>query len=550
MNKILLLSITLISQISVWVLASADNLRPDYINIINSEDIIRIYDSKNPGCYVDVDEYIVLSSGTFRNMLSDIASDKLKSGLPLAQQFDIFKEILPILKCSYFKALLSLNYDQALSSDQFKKIVNKLKKYDINKLAAIILLANYLDIPILLRASEELFADRAFSQKGLNNFKRNIDQIELPPELSVAIGQIGLYKLQIPICKQVQILVHQCSVTSVSLSADGQSIFTGSADKCARLFELNNIREFSIKHDDIINAVSIRCDGQVILTGSSDKIARLSDIHGLELARFIHDESIRCVALADDCRTVVTGSNDYSVRVWDYYGNQLARLDHEDYINALAISADGQTIVTGSRDYTARIWNRAGIELYKLTYEDCVRSVDISADGQTIVVNLWDNNSYILDGNGQLLSTLSNNSPILMSAISADGENIVTAGLKDQTVTLWGRDGSIIARLRFDERIRSIAISGDGKTLAVALDNGLLYLYQVQSKPLRKFLSRDISLVQAQLLTSILLGLIPNPNSQQWSDVDNYIIDIYNSDNFPVNIKDESLYFFKHESVY
>ncbi|MEH1930598.1 nSTAND1 domain-containing NTPase [Nostoc sp.] len=288
---------------------------------------------------------------------------------------------------------------------------------------------------------------------------------------------------------------HEGVVSSVAISADGQTIVSGGEDGTVRLWNLQGqtLTEPLRGHKGWVNSVAISADGQTIVSGGRDGAVRLWNLQGLPLAQPLrgHQGNVSSVAISTDGQTIVSGGEDGTVRLWNLQGQTLAEplRGHESYVNSVAISADGQTIVSGGRDGTVRLWNRQGLPLAKPLrgHKNNVNSVAISADGQTIVsgghygtVRLWNRQGLLL---AEPLRVDENT--VNSVAISADGQTIVSGG-RYGTVRLWNRQGLLLAEpLRGDEStVNSVAISGNGQTIVSGGRDGTVRLWNHQGLPL------------------------------------------------------------------
>ncbi|MHC5937314.1 WD40 repeat domain-containing protein [Nostoc sp.] len=113
-------------------------------------------------------------------------------------------------------------------------------------------------------------------------------------------------------------------------------------------------------HEDDVSSVAISADGQTIVSGSIDGTVRLWNHQGLTLAEPLrgHQGNVSSVAISADGQTIVSGSIDSTVRLWNHQGLTLAEplCGHQGNVSSVAISADGQTIVSGGEDGTVRLW--------------------------------------------------------------------------------------------------------------------------------------------------------------------------------------------------
>jgi WD domain, G-beta repeat/Caspase domain len=144
------------------------------------------------------------------------------------------------------------------------------------------------------------------------------------PAASTALQQFNQPRL-------VAQLGHSLSITSVAFSPDGCYVLTGSANKTARLWDIETGKEVRMfeGHEARITSVAFSPDGRYVLTGSGDNTARLWDREtGKEVRKFEgHAAWITSVAFSPDGRYVLTGSWDSTTRLWDAAtGRELASM--------------------------------------------------------------------------------------------------------------------------------------------------------------------------------------------------------------------------------
>lgn len=121
--------------------------------------------------------------------------------------------------------------------------------------------------------------------------------------------------------------------------------------------------------------------------------------------------------------------------------NRLER--HGDRVNSVSYSPNGQLLASASDDKTVMIWRRDGTLLHTLKHTDYVRCVRFSRDGQFL------------------------------------------ASAADRTITLWRSDGTFVKEFRQADEVNSVRFSLNGNMLASASRNGMVRLWQLNSKQVK-----------------------------------------------------------------
>ena len=111
------------------------------------------------------------------------------------------------------------------------------------------------------------------------------------------------------------------------------------------------VRIFS-GHEGYVNSVSISADGKRLASGSNDKTARLWDTEtGKEIQRFVgHEGSVRSVSLSADGKRLAYSSGDKTVRLWDTEtGRLLAVYPVQDDSIAIQFSQNNREIYVADK---------------------------------------------------------------------------------------------------------------------------------------------------------------------------------------------------------
>jgi WD40 repeat protein len=229
---------------------------------------------------------------------------------------------------------------------------------------------------------------------------------------------------------------HDGRITAMTFSPDNKMVLTGSMDKKARLWDINNpghVRE--LPHGRSVGALAFSDDGKLAVTGSTDKKARLWNASTGELLHeLLHPAEVYAVAFSHDCHKVLTGGGDRIARLWDVAtgGLLVEFVGHRAGIKAVAFSPNDQTVMTGSYDGTARLWHTATgkpLDVPPLEHLGDVRQIAFNdPDGHILLtvsddrtVRIWDAATALPLGDPVL-----HGGRVHDAAFSSDGKMVLT----------------------------------------------------------------------------------------------------------------------------
>jgi WD40 repeat protein len=282
---------------------------------------------------------------------------------------------------------------------------------------------------------------------------------------------------------------HRGSINAVAVSADGQTIVSGSTDKTVKVWRQDGSLITTLTGHNAVTGIAVSADGQTIVSGSLDGTLRVWQTNNSKVMSFRTDQfGVESVAVSADGQTIVSGSFDGTVKVLQRDGSLTSTLeDHDSAVKKVAISADSKTIVSSNFKGIVKVWQKSGRGIFSpvatlngrhpLAMD--VDSIAISADGKTIVSISWDksvnrsknNIIKIWRQDGFLIDTPKNRREFVGEiAVSADGQTIVSGSYdktaRGSTVEVSRKDGSFISTIESHQKdINSIAVSADGQTI-------------------------------------------------------------------------------------
>jgi len=247
---------------------------------------------------------------------------------------------------------------------------------------------------------------------------------------------------------------HTSFVSAVAFLGNGQrAVSAGGGDCALRVWDCDTGREvFRLrKHSFTIHQLDVSADGRLALTGSGDRTARLWDVedgfHVRKLGGFFggtHGEAVTAVALSADGTRALTGSLGAEVKLWDVAAASVLRsFKGFPYgIGGLAFLPDGRRAlaVSGQAPRVLDLQDRGASDGAFASDAKSWKGLAISADGRRIVVaDNW-NGLFVrvLDlATGRAIRTFGGHTKDVTSvAISADGRRAVS-GSDDWSVRVW-----------------------------------------------------------------------------------------------------------------
>ena len=331
--------------------------------------------------------------------------------------------------------------------------------------------------------------------------KGTVEDIAYSPDgsrLAVA-GGMGIWIYDASTGAEVAFLAgHTGYVDSVAYSPDGNTIASGGNGE-VRLWHATTgtLRNVLRGHTDRVYSVAFSPDGRTIASGSRDDTVRLWDMGTGTLKNTIMiPRNIYSVAFSPDGRTIAGGTEYGGVFLWNTItGSLVKELEQRGQIHSVTFSPDGNTIASGSSEGPVRLWDAETGNLKNTLYGEIggIYSVVYSSDGSTLAtaghgaVILWD----AVTGNQKNIFTEFPSYRRVRSVAFSPNGTTLAGGSEDGTVVLWNTMTNIQKKslTGHTSSVYSVAFSPDGSTLATAGRDGAARLWDTATGNLKDIIT-------------------------------------------------------------
>ena len=235
-------------------------------------------------------------------------------------------------------------------------------------------------------------------------------------------------------------------VWSLALSADGQILVSGGADKTIKVWNLetDQVLHTLSGHTDTVRAIALSPNGRILASGSGDHTIKLWNVETGQLLRTLagHSGPVWSVAISPDGQTLISGGEDGALKIWRLQTGELIRMiqAHADRVFSVAIAVDGETIATGGIDHTIKLWRLQTGELIGAIaqHSSAVRAVDFSPDGRHLASGSWDKTIKLWNWRtGELIHTFTGHTLRVVTVKFSQDDPTLASGSIDHTIKLW-----------------------------------------------------------------------------------------------------------------
>ncbi|XP_077487513.1 U3 small nuclear riboprotein factor 55K [Amblyomma americanum] len=291
---------------------------------------------------------------------------------------------------------------------------------------------------------------------------------------------------------------HKMSPTCVTISHDGQYIFSGSKDcsiikwcaktgkKLCTAHGAKKGQDPNSAHGGHVLAIAISSDGNFLASGCQLKVifiwnpATMQRIHVFQG----HRGAVMGVAFRTGSHQLFSCSEDRSVKVWNL--DEMAYVEtlfgHQDAVTAIDSYARERAVTAGGRDNTVRIWKIP--EESQLVYQshscsiDCVKMINeqhFVSGGDDGSLSLWTAlkkkpTCVVRQAHGS-----QDGSPLWLTTVAAvHCTDLVASGSWNGEIKLWSSGEECkklteVASIPVDGFVNSLAFSNSGDVLVAAV---------------------------------------------------------------------------------
>jgi WD40 repeat protein/tRNA A-37 threonylcarbamoyl transferase component Bud32 len=286
---------------------------------------------------------------------------------------------------------------------------------------------------------------------------------------------------------------HSDVVRSVSFSADGQLLASGSADGSVMVWDVANRKLVAtLTGHTSFSWSAISQDGLTLAGADADGV-KLWDLATGQLLFTLAETGVARFAFSPrgTLLAIAYGSATFGdriggpIKLWDYIAHRVVRVLPEPG-SRLAFSPDGAILAARSGDDAVKLWNvQSGKEMRRLDHTGEVTCLQFSPDGQTVAAGLWDGRVKLWNVvTGEPSTRFAGHKTIVWTlAFSPDGKTLAT-GSSDQTLRLWKvATGEELSRLiGHGSEVNAVAFAPDGRTLATGGDDSQVMLWSAAPK--------------------------------------------------------------------
>ncbi len=323
-----------------------------------------------------------------------------------------------------------------------------------------------------------------------------------------------------------QVLAHGGPVTAVGFHPQSGSLLSAGGDGLVKTWAMPPAPPRTMPHPEAVTAAVPSADGKKLFTGSADKMVRAWDLAKLTIERQFqgHTAPVTTLVTHPNGQLLASGGDDGSVRFWNQATGKETDIlyGHVGTVTALALNPAGNQLCSTGADGRVKLWQLPITPVKALAHPDQVACVAVSSDGTKLATGGADKTARLWN-----LSTAAKerdftgaNLPLTCVALSGDGK-LLAAGSADKTVYLWTTgDGKLLHKIPCPAVVHAVAISPDSKTIAAGqADNAVRFFDAMNGKETKTFTGHKgaVTAITYSLKGDLLFSASADKTVQTWS---------------------------------
>jgi eukaryotic-like serine/threonine-protein kinase len=296
---------------------------------------------------------------------------------------------------------------------------------------------------------------------------------------------------------------HPAAVKGVAFRPDGRSVLAACDDGTVKVWDRTTGQvTFSFRGETLAHPFGawFSPDARRLAWSCLDGVIKIWDTTTgqLEIDQQSNTHQCRAVAFTPDGKRIALAGFDGTLRLLDApTGREMLTIfAHPSLVADATFNYEGTQLASASYDHTVRIWDATPLDGDPLAadcvtltgHEQLVSGVAFSPDGRWLASSSWDGTVKVWEASAP--GTAGGFTPryalrghrgnVSGVAFAPDSKSLASGGW-DKTVKLWDLQvprGDSLTELRTiacTERVSGLAISPDGRLLAVGLSNGIAF---------------------------------------------------------------------------